>query len=221
LKDKRILVYKALRVRELYSERKMKKKAGFTVIELAIVMIIIGVLIGIVTKGGTLIDNARMKRLYSLKNEISQAVYAYYEQYSYYPGDDPNAFSRWPVVTAAANGNGNGIVAVAVSSTAPNFACAALGTEQCNQWRVLREGGFLGGSSFTNPSHPFNGGVAVTYHTIGWATPFLTHWIVFQNVPYEIAQALDIQYDDGNWQTGNIRGGTTYTAGNLNLYFRL
>jgi prepilin-type N-terminal cleavage/methylation domain-containing protein len=199
----------------------VKNKAGFTIIELAIVMIIIGILIGVVIKGGALIDSARMKRLYTLKNEISQAIYAYSEQYSFHPGDDPNAFSRWPVVTAAANGNGNGMLAVAVGSTAPNFACAALGREQCNLWRVLREAGFLNGSGFTNPSHPFNGKVAVTYYTIGWATPLLTHWIVFQNVPYAIAQALDIQYDDGNWQMGNMRGSATYTAGNLNLYFRL
>lgn len=199
----------------------MEKRAGFTVIELAIVMIIIGILVGIVIKGSALIDNARTKRIYALKNEISQAVYTYYEQYSYYPGDDPNAFSRWPVVTAAANGNGNGMITVAIGSTAPNFACAALGTEQCNLWRVLREAGSLSGSGFTNPGHPFNGGVSVTYYTIGWATPLLTHWIVFQNVPYAIAQALDVQYDDGNWQLGNIRGSATYTAGNLNLYFRL
>ena len=199
----------------------MEDKRGFTIIELAIVMVIIGIIIGMIVKGQALIDNARTKRIYALKQEISEAIYAYYEQYSYYPGDDPNAFNRWPVVTAAANGNGNGMIAVAIASTAPNFACGGLGTEQCNLWRVLREAGFLSGSSFTNPRHPFNGGVAVTYYTAAWATPLLTHWIVFQNVPYAIAQALDIQYDDGNWQAGNIRASASYTAGNVDLYFRL
>jgi prepilin-type N-terminal cleavage/methylation domain-containing protein len=210
--------------KELGSKVKMvmRNKRGFTVIELAISMIIIGILIGVVIKGQALIDNAKAKKLYAMKMEISEAIYAYYERYSFYPGDDPNAFIRWPIVTAAANGNGNGVIAtVFTPPTAPNFACAALGTEQCNLWRVLREAGYIGGASFTSLRHPFNGGVAVTYYTAGWATLLLTHWIIFQSVPGSTCQALDLQYDDGDWQTGNIRGSAAYTTATLNLYFKL
>jgi prepilin-type N-terminal cleavage/methylation domain-containing protein len=115
----------------------MKKKAGFTIIELAVVMIIIGILIGVVIKGGALIDNARMKKLYALKNDISQAIYGYYEQYSYYPGDDPNMLAKWPALPVS-NGNGNGVIANGIAASAP-IVCGAGAVEQCSLWSALRQ----------------------------------------------------------------------------------
>ncbi len=200
----------------------MKKKAGFTVIELAVVVIIIGILIGVVIKGGALIDNARMKKLYALKNEISQAVYAYYEQYSYYPGDDPNMLAKWPTLPVT-NGDGNGLIANGIASTPP-IVCGAGAVEQCSLWSALRQAGFLTGSGFANPRHPYDNAISVTFYndpSWGAANALITHWIIFMSVPGSTAQAFDIQYDDGNWQTGTIRGSAAYTTNLLNLYFQL
>jgi prepilin-type N-terminal cleavage/methylation domain-containing protein len=200
----------------------MKKEAGFTIIELAIVMIIIGVLIGIVVKGGVLIDNARMKKFYAMKNEISQGIYSYSERYSYYPGDDPNMLAKWPALPVT-NGNGNGVIANGVASTPPTV-CGSGATEQCSLWSALRQAGFLSGTGYTNPQHPFSSSVSVTfYNDASWgaANALIAHWIIFMSVPGSISQAFDAQYDDGNWQTGMIRGSAAYTAATVNLYFKL
>jgi prepilin-type N-terminal cleavage/methylation domain-containing protein len=200
----------------------MKKKAGFTVIELAVVMIIIGIIIGVVVKGGAIIDNARMKKVYALKNEISQAIYAYYEQYSNYPGDDPNMLAKWPSLPVT-NGNGNGVIAVSITSTAP-AVCGAGAVEQCSLWSSLRQAGLLTGTGFANPRHPYNNAISVTFYndpSWGAANALITHWVIFMSIPGSTGQAFDIQYDDGNWQTGTIRGNAAYTATSMNLYFQL
>jgi prepilin-type N-terminal cleavage/methylation domain-containing protein len=207
------------------AKHKMKNRRGFTLVELALVMVVIGLLFGGIIKGQEMIKNARVKRFSAEQRSLAEAIYAYYDKYSYYPGDDPNAFAKWSLLTVSANGNGNGLIANTTVSTTPVWNCSAAGQEQCNLWGVLRQAGFLSGSLFASARHVFKGPIAVTYYTLpawGTANAFLTHWIVYQDIPNDVCQALDSQYDDGNWQTGNIRGSTVYTtSGNLILYYRL
>ncbi|MEM0326942.1 MAG: prepilin-type N-terminal cleavage/methylation domain-containing protein [Desulfurococcaceae archaeon] len=67
---------------------------GFTLVELAIVLVIIGIILGGILKGQELIFNAKVKRLQSQVKEMMAAVYTYYDKYGYLPGDDPTANSR-------------------------------------------------------------------------------------------------------------------------------
>jgi hypothetical protein len=122
------------------------------------------------------------------------------------------------------------VIAVGVASTAANFACTATGTEQCDLWAELRQSGILTGSGFTNPTHPYGGAIAVSYFTAPLAPVLLAHWIHFQNVPYDVCQLIDQQFDDGNLATlggaatGTIRGTTNYmaaTTGVFQLEFKL
>ncbi|HEX2966043.1 MAG TPA: prepilin-type N-terminal cleavage/methylation domain-containing protein [Syntrophorhabdaceae bacterium] len=203
-------------------DKTMKRQAGFTIVELAIAVVIIGIILGAVLKGSAIIDSARTKNLYAFKNSISQAMYAYHDQYSYFPGDDPNMLAKWPAL-AVTNGNGNGAIASGIASTAP-AVCLAANVEQCSLWSALRQAGFLSGTGFTNPSHSYGNQVAVTFYTTaswGAANALITHWIVFMSVPGQTCQVLDAQHDDGNWQTGSVRGSATYTSSSLDLFFRL
>ena len=222
----------------MFNYMNKKDEKGFTLVELAIVLVIIGLILAGIIKGQELITNAKIKRTYNVQKEIAAAVYTYFDRYQFYPGDDSQAQARWaaylPVVT---NGNGNALIGVGAASTAANFACVATASEQCDLWPELRNSGILTGSGFTNPTHPYGGAIAVSYFNVpaigAGSIAQLTHWIHFQNIPYEVCQLIDQQFDDGNVATGigagtgTIRSGIagqnyiTATTGVFQLEFRL
>jgi prepilin-type N-terminal cleavage/methylation domain-containing protein len=213
----------------MFNVGKIKSDKGFTLVELAIVLVIIGLILAGIIKGQELITNAKIKRAYNTQREIAAAVYTYFDRYQYYPGDDPQAATRFtPALPVPTNGNGNALIAAGAASTAANFACTATGTEQCDLWAELRLSGILTGSGFTNPTHPYGGAVALSYFNMpaigAGSTAQLTHWIQLQNMPYDVCKILDQQYDDGNLATGvgagtgTIRGTTNYIPATTGVY---
>src|SRR5512145_2640915 len=84
----------------------MGKVQGFTLVEIAIVLVIIGLLLGGILKGQEMITQAKIKNVIADMTGVSAAMYGYQDRYRALPGDDANA-TRW----AGANpGNGNGII---------------------------------------------------------------------------------------------------------------
>ncbi len=73
----------------------MRRQAGFTLVEMAIVLVIIGLLLGGVLKGQELIESAKVKNIAQDFRAISIAVLAYQDKYRALPGDDRNAATRW------------------------------------------------------------------------------------------------------------------------------
>ncbi len=65
----------------------MRKNAGFTLIELAIVLVIIGIILGAIIKGQDLIQNARMKKLATQVRVWETALWTCYDRLGYFPGD--------------------------------------------------------------------------------------------------------------------------------------
>jgi prepilin-type N-terminal cleavage/methylation domain-containing protein len=90
--------------------RYIKHQTGFTLVELAIVLVIIGLLLGGVLKGQEMIENGKIKNLKNDLQGVTAAYYAYRDRYNALPGDDSNADNRWTAATApvATGGNGDG-----------------------------------------------------------------------------------------------------------------
>lgn len=99
------------------------KQQGFTLVELAIVLMIIGLLIGGILRGQELMNNARISNLISQVNSYEGAVVTFVDQYSQQPGDMSTAMARLPGCTAAnfcLNGDGNGRVGMAGQALTAN-----------------------------------------------------------------------------------------------------
>jgi len=178
----------------------LRSNKGFTLVELAIVLVIIGIILGAVLKGQELIYNAKVKRVQSQIKEFISAFYTYYDKYGYYPGDDPTASTKF---SGAPNGNGNGLV--------EGGYCDITGEESCYIWRHLRYANIISGdpavSIPTNllPNHAFGGPVDMftgTY-TVGGTTRSGL-WITLRNIEAQAAAAIDRAMDDGRCTTGSI-----------------
>ncbi len=189
---------------------------GFTLVELAIVLVIIGIIMGAVLRGQQMIESAKLKRLYNQQREIIAAIYSYYDKYGKFPGDDDTADDRW---TGTAGGNGDGQIGTAVT-----FTCLATDTtETCQVWRHMRNALLIPGAttSAENPTHAYAAAIGAGYTIVSGLT---VNWIGFRNVPYDVCQSIERQYDDDAYNTGSVRGTgnyTTATSGNFDLYFRL
>jgi prepilin-type N-terminal cleavage/methylation domain-containing protein len=129
----------------------LKSQAGFTLVELAIVMIIIGLLIGGVLKGQQLITNAQITATVAQIKAIDAATTSFRDNYAGMAGDLITPATRLANCTAANNcnipGNGDGKVDTAAGAGI-DFSAAA-GGEQLAYWSQLNAAGLLTG---INPS---------------------------------------------------------------------
>lgn len=82
----------------------MKHHQGFSLVELSIVLVIIGLLVGGVLTGQSLIHSAELRSITSEYERFKTAANTFHDQYLGLPGDLSNANSFW---AAAANGDGN------------------------------------------------------------------------------------------------------------------
>ena len=178
---------------------------GFTLVEIAIVLVIIGLLLGGILKGQEMITQAKIKNAVADFSGISAAYYGYQDRYRAIPGDDPNADKRW---SGAVSGDGNGVVKGAYNAACP--APLEKGSpESCLWWDDLRRSGFVPGNGGTQPFNAFAGilGVQTGNANDGSALGGFAGLIVCSaNIPDKVAIAVDTQMDDGLIDKGTVRG---------------
>jgi prepilin-type N-terminal cleavage/methylation domain-containing protein len=189
----------------------MQRQRGFTLVEIAIVLVIIGLLLGGILKGQEMINQAKIKNAIADFSGVSAAYHGYQDRYRRIPGDDNQAAARWTdLVAANDNGNGNGFVEGAYNATAGN-------AESRNFWLHLRKAGFVSGSGKDAPFNALTGILGVQTGDAAAPTPgpalggaagvggFSGLVICSANLPDKIAVAIDTQMDDGVRNTGSVR----------------
>lgn len=86
-----------------------KKQSGFTLVEIAFVVIIIGVLLGGVLKGQEIIENAKQKRVYSDFQGIQAALFTFIDVKGSQPGESGNGAGLTKAEIDGAAGSGNAL----------------------------------------------------------------------------------------------------------------
>jgi prepilin-type N-terminal cleavage/methylation domain-containing protein len=190
-----------------------KSQRGFTLVEIAIVLVIIGLLLGGILKGQEMITQAKIKNVIADITGVSAAMYGYQDRYRALPGDDKGA-DRWTSGGGGVKGNGDGVISGIYNST------ASPAPESVQFWDHLRRAGFVGGQGAENPFNAVSGKMGVqTGDGLGSTPPggvlsvgappaeqFTGLILCSANLPDKIAVSVDAQMDDGKGKTGSVRG---------------
>lgn len=182
--------------------------AGFTLIELSIVLVVIGLIVGGVLVGRDMIHAAELRSIITQATSYETAVNTFSEKYNCLPGDCPFATKFWPAAdgstgstaacysidttgsTATCNGNGNGSIDMA---DVANFG------EEYRFWQHLSNAGLVPGGYSGYAAQTAGWGISITGKNIPQTR--------FQNVAFDVIGNRPLSYWNGGapfyqWTSG-------------------
>ena len=193
----------------------MCKQDGFTLFEIAVVFIIIGLLLGGALKGQELTTGARVRHLISQQEGVKAVYLGFLDRFRALPGDYSQADSNIANVAATANGNNNGRIESIAGGGAIDEHIAA--------WDHLSKAGFITGSytyaavpetNASTPTNPYARYLRLIYDD-NYATNAgaLRHNMKTGNqIPSDLLAEIDRKVDDGNPVGGTFQF-STYDGG--------
>ena len=189
----------------------MRKQQGFTLIEIAIVLVIIGLLLGGVLKGQELITAAKVRNLASQLDGVKVAYLGFQDRFRVLPGDMTTA-AALAAIPGAPSGCTGGTACGNGQITTDEVYVA---------WNQLSRAGFITGSyngtiadaapsAANNPTNPFGGWLQIINDSI-YDDALEPAQAVALNIktggliPSGVIAELDRKVDDGAPLTGQFR----------------
>lgn len=195
-----------------------RKQSGFTLVEIAIVLVVIGLLLGGILKGQQLINSARVRNMADQNSAVQSSYYGFIDRFRNLPGDMTcaqaiaqigNAVSSAGCATDDIGGDGNGRIDSIVEAGAV--------------WAHLSVAGFLSGTYTGNtanasdystgvatgkvPPNAFQGPILLA-HTSTYKNNGGVIRLAYSfggNIPVPLLRDLDQKLDDGAAGTGVMR----------------
>jgi prepilin-type N-terminal cleavage/methylation domain-containing protein len=213
-----------------------RTQKGFTLVELSIVIVIIGLIVAGVTAGQSLVKQAQLRSVITEQEGIRVAVNAFRLQYNALPGDFNNGSSYWSscgVSAAACNGDGNKQILMSATTTIGESYIAWLHLSLAGLYSgsfVPTDTSVVGAIGGNIPASKFSGaGITLMYDLTGAAATAATagdngtagrksakNVILFGGVTAGIANgtifsvnqaySVDTKVDDGNPEKGTVLG---------------
>jgi len=186
------------------------QQSGFTLVEIAIVLVIIGLLLGGVLKGQELVNSAKVKNLANDFRSISSFVYAYQDRFRAFPGDDRTAATH-------VNGGVNATTPVAADVGNARINGDWNSTVQTDEsylfWQHVRLAGLATGTPVVGngdyiPRNAEGGVIGITGDPVltAPATPYpASFYVCSQGIQGRYVRQIDTTIDDGNSITGSVR----------------
>jgi len=183
---------------------------GFTLVEVAVGLVIIALLIGGILKGWQMVQSSRVRTMASTASSIQSAYFAFYDRYGQVAGDW-SAAAAGAAIGAPVNGGGDDNGRLETPAGDPWTESNAF-WEQLAKARFIR--GAYNGTAATEPTvdndltplsvlqRPMIIGRTADYE--GAAT-LRRHIIVGRGVPAGLLRELDTKLDDGKPATGKLR----------------
>jgi len=193
-------------LKEIAMKKRREAIKGFTLVELSIVLVIIGLIIGGVLSGKQISTSGKVTNAINALQAYEAQFQTYVQNYGALPGDDANAssrFTKFPTVTEG-NGLGDGLLNGVFDSTSEN-------AETRLAWAALRAAELIKGSG-GNQDQPTNsfGGI-YGFQRGAFNNAITTNVICLSEVPGDAALSIDTRLDDGSRIEGSIMAGDKAT----------
>ena len=180
-------------------QTKNTKQGGFTLVEIAIVLVIIGLLLGGILKGQELINNAKVRSVADRQNSLKAAWFGFVDRYNFIPGDSARAVQLVPGAKARTDTTG---------------ATAEAGNGRLTLGESVLAMQQLTGAGFLRCPQCDGGGTPAdtTTSSAGVEPPDAENSLINQ---YSGVMSI---WNDGGFYSARVRGGTFPTTGRLQIH---